>query len=274
MKDHILIKNLEFYAHHGVYEYETREGQRFIVSARLFTGLSDSGESDRLEETVHYGQVSEFLVSFLTENTYKLLEKAVQSCMEAVMLEFPLLDGIELTLQKPDAPIELEFETVAVTRTMYRHTAYIGLGSNMGDRQALIRAALQAVQQHPLCRVREVSDLIETEPYGGVPQDNFLNGAAEVETLMEPARFLAFLQKLEKEAGRVRTVKWGPRTLDLDILLFDDLIMGTKDLILPHPDMENREFVLQPMAQIAGFVRHPVSKKTMQQLLDELKSRQ
>ena len=274
MKDHILIKKIEFFAHHGVYESETREGQRFIVSARLFTDLEKSGESDRLEETIHYGQVSEFLVRFLTEHTYQLLEKAVQSCMEAVLLHFELLEGIELTLEKPDAPIELEFETVAVTRTLYRHTAYIGLGSNMGDKEGFIREALQAIDANPLCKVREVSELIETPPYGDVPQEDFLNGAARVETLMNPKRFLGFLQKLEQEAGRVRIVRWGPRTLDLDILLFDDLVMGTGELILPHQDMENRLFVLQPMAQIAGFVRHPVSKKTMQQLLEELKSKQ
>ena len=270
MKDCIFIQNITFYAHHGVYEYETREGQRFIVSARLFTDLDAAGKSDNLEDTVHYGQVSEFLVSFLTEHTYKLLEMAVEKTMEAVMLAFPALKGIELTLQKPDAPIELEFETVGVTRQMWRHVAYVGLGSNMGERERFIREALEDIDAHPLCKVKQVSDLIETKPYGDVPQEDFINGVARVETLLNPFAFLAFLQKLEQKAGRERIVHWGPRTLDLDLLLFDDEIMGTKELILPHPDMENREFVLRPLAQIAGYVRHPVSHKTISSLLEEL----
>ena len=115
------------------------------------------------------------------------------------------------------------------------------------------------------------SKLLVTKPYGGVEQDDFLNGAIEIETLLSPMELLTFLQQLEQEAHRERKVHWGPRTLDLDILFYDDLILDTPDLHIPHADMANREFVLQPLSDIAGDFRHPVINETVDALLAALK---
>ena len=117
-----------------------------------------------------------------------------------------------------------------------------------------------------------VSDYIETAPYGGVEQDDFLNGVLEAETLYSPEELLARLQEEEQIAERKREVHWGPRTLDLDILFYEDLVLTKKELSVPHPDMKNRQFVLEPLSQLAPFFVHPVYRKTVAELLAELMS--
>lgn len=109
-----------------------------------------------------------------------------------------------------------------------------------------------------------------TEPYGGVEQDDFLNGAIEAETFLSPDALLHKLHAIEQEAGRERKIHWGPRTLDLDILLYDHEIIDTEKLTIPHIDMQNRQFVLEPLSQLAPAYMHPVLHKTISQLLAEM----
>lgn len=130
--------------------------------------------------------------------------------------------------------------------------------------------AMEALRADAKCRVLRVSPWIETKPYGGVEQEDFLNGAVEMDTLYTPAMLLEKLHETEHAQGRERKIHWGPRTLDLDILLYDDLILHTKDLTLPHMDMHNRCFVLEPLVQIAPYAIHPVLHKSVRQLYEEL----
>ncbi len=270
-RDFILIKNVEFFGYHGVYDYERGEGQRFLFTARLFLDLDRPGESDELEDTVDYGAVTAFLSAYLKEHPFKLLEAATAKAIEETMLQFPMLEGMELTLQKPEAPIGEPFETVSVTRQMAWHEVYIGLGSNMGDKKAYISRAVSAMKENKLCRDIVVSKLVETKPYGGVKQDDYLNGVLCMRTLLSPDKLLGYLQSLENEAGRERMEHWGPRTLDLDILFFDDLVLDGEKLTIPHPDMQNRLFVLQPFDEIAPHFRHPLLHKTAHQMIEDIR---
>lgn len=154
------------------------------------------------------------------------------------------------------------------------HTAYLSLGSNMGDRNMYLEDAVATLESDRCCQVMQVTDWIETEPYGIVEQDNFLNGCMELRTVYTPRRLLEVLHDIENAAGRERKLHWGPRTLDLDILLYDDLVVDTRELMIPHVDMHNREFVLAPMVQIAPWRRHPLFHKTMKELYEELKQKQ
>ena len=153
------------------------------------------------------------------------------------------------------------------------HRAYIAVGSNLGNRKTHILSGIQALKVHPLIKLKKVSKMIVTEPYGGVEQEDFLNGALEIETLLEPEELLEALHQVENAEGRERTVRWGPRTLDLDILFYDRICYESEDLAIPHVDLENRDFVLKPMAEIAPCFRHPVSGRTMTGLLRELEER-
>lgn len=152
---------------------------------------------------------------------------------------------------------------------MVKHRAYVALGTNLGERQENLELALQLLETKGV-RVVQVSSFIETEPYGVKDQPNFLNGACEVETELAPLELLRLLLRLELEMGRVRLRRWGERIIDLDLLLYEDVVMNTTELTLPHADMANRTFVLEPMCELAPDLVHPVLGKTMRQLLEAL----
>ena len=131
----------------------------------------------------------------------------------------------------------------------------------MGETAKTVREAIQEVGTIKDTTVTRVSSLIVTKPYGVVEQDDFLNGAMEVRTLLTPEELLEELHRIEAEHGRERVLRWGPRTLDLDIIFYDDLVMDSEELTIPHIDMQNRDFVVDPMAEIAPYKRHPSLRK-------------
>ena len=268
--DYVTITGLQIFAHHGVYEEEKLSGQDFFVNAKLYYDMDRAAQSDAVEDAVHYGEVCELLHEFLTQHTFHLLEKAVSEAAKAVLLAFPLLRGIEMELCKPQAPIQLPFENVSVTRSLFWHTVYLSAGSNMGEKENYLNQAVQALSQDSDFKDVRTSGWIETKPYGGVEQDDFLNGAIAVQTLLSPERLLARLHGIEAAAGRERLVHWGPRTLDLDILFYDDLVLDTEQLTIPHADLQNRSFVLTPMLALAPSYRHPVLNRTIRQLHEAL----
>lgn len=264
--DKIKITNLEIFARHGVMPEETTLGQKFIITAELFLDTEKAGHSDKLDDSINYALVCENIKSYNKTNTKKLIEAAAEGTAENILLSFPKVKSVRLELKKPNPPIHLHFDSIAVEITRSRHRAFVAFGSNMGDRQAYINGALEKIKSDPKCTVKKISSVTETAPYGGVEQDNFLNGVMELETLYSPYALLDFLHKLENEAGRERKIHWGPRTLDLDILLFDDIISDDPVLTLPHPDMENRAFVLEPLCEIAPELIHPTLNKKIKAL--------
>lgn len=273
-KDEIRIEELKVFAHHGVLSEETRDGQFFYVNAVLYVDTAKAGKTDDLTYSVHYGEVCQFITDWMQENTCLLLETVCEKLAKEIMLKYDLIYAIDLEVRKPHAPIPLPFGCVSVKVHRSWHKAYIALGSNMGDKEKYIADAVEALENHPYIVVKKVSDLIVTAPYGGVEQDNFLNGVMEIETILNPEELLDALHEIENAADRKRTLRWGPRTLDLDILLYDKLVYESETLNIPHVDMSNRRFVLEPMAQIAPYTYHPVLGKSMKCLMDECKMRE
>lgn len=149
---------------------------------------------------------------------------------------------------------------------VFFHTAYVALGSNLGDKEANLRKALELLEEHGV-EVVKTSSFICTEPYGVTDQPRFLNGVCEVRTSLEPLELLHTLLDIEQEMGRVRLRHWGERNIDLDLLLYEDVVMDTPQLKLPHPDMQNRDFVLLPLAEIAPELVHPTLQKTISELV-------
>jgi 2-amino-4-hydroxy-6-hydroxymethyldihydropteridine diphosphokinase len=151
--------------------------------------------------------------------------------------------------------------------------AYVGLGSNLGDRRELIREALKRMGRIDGVRVRKRSRIIETDPVGVAGQPRYLNAVAEVETRLEPAPFLRKLRAVERSLGRVRHERWGPRTIDLDLLLWGDRSVSTRSLTVPHPRMSERRFVLAPLAELCPGRRVPGTGRTVRRLLRDVEGR-
>ncbi|WWR17146.1 2-amino-4-hydroxy-6-hydroxymethyldihydropteridine diphosphokinase [Lachnospiraceae bacterium JLR.KK008] len=270
-EDRIRIEGLEVYAHHGVFPEETKLGQKFYVNVVLYTDTRSAGRQDDLHLSTDYGAVCQWIHAFLTEHTFRLLEAATEHLAEGLLLAFPLIAALDLEIRKPSAPIPLPFSSVSVSVTRGWKRAVVACGSNLGEKETYLREAAEKIGSNEKCRLLEQADLIVTAPYGGVEQDDFLNGAFLVETLYEPEELLAFLNGLEAEAGRERLVHWGPRTLDLDLIFYEDRVIHTEKLTVPHPDMHNRDFVLTPLAQIVPEWVHPVFRKTVAELLELLR---
>lgn len=271
--DQIHIKRLEIFANHGVLEEENKLGQKFLVSVSMGVDTRLAGKSDSLSDSVNYAKVSEMICREAQKHTFHLIERLAEHLAEQILLQFPLVRSVDLEIEKPWAPVRLPLETVSVEIGRKWHPLYLGIGSNLGDKRKNLDRAVDLLRENPKNRVITVSDYIVTEPVGGVEQDDFLNGVVFMESLQTPEEMLAQIRDIEQELKRVRTVRWGPRTIDVDILLYDDIVMHTETLTIPHPEMCKRGFVLEPLAAIAPYAVHPVWKKTILEIWEDFSAK-
>lgn len=271
--DRIHIEKLTVFAHHGYYEEEARLGQKFQVTLDLFQDLRPAGTDDAIGSTTNYGKVCLSVNQFMRENRFDLIETCAEGLASHILNAYPGVRALDLTIHKPWAPVGLPVEDLSVTIHRARHRVFLGLGSNMGDRKAYLDGAVQGLKEADQVSLIQVSSYIETPPYGLVDQDPFLNAVVEIETTLAPYPLLDLCQSLEQTAGRVRKVHWGPRTLDVDILFYDREILGLDRLAVPHPDLVNRAFVLEPMVELAPNFIHPVNKLTMAKCLEVLEKK-
>lgn len=265
----ILIKGLEVFARLGVYPEEKSLGQKFIVSAELEVDISKAVAQDDLTASVHYGEVVQSMSSFLQEHNFDLIETAADLLCRELLLQFPLVKGISLEISKPWAPVGLPLETVAVRTQLAWTSVLIALGSNMGDRARYLEIGIEKLEKLDGLRLQRVSSVFKTTPVGKLEQADFFNACAYGETILPPHSLLKKMQAIEQELGRVRKERWGPRTLDLDLLYYGNLISNDPFLTLPHPRLQNRGFVLEPAAEIAPNFVDPRYQKPIASLYQD-----
>ncbi len=268
--DKIEIKDLQVFCNHGLYPEEKKLGQKFLVTAILYTNTRVAGLEDDLTKSINYGSVSHMIKNFMENNTFNLIESVCENLASHLLTNIENLTKVNITLKKPWAPIKLPLEWVSVEIHRQWHIAYLSIGSNMGNRELYLKGAISELRENKNIIIQNISNFIETKPYGYTEQDDFLNGCLSIKTLLTPIELLKVLNKIESNAGRTREIHWGPRTLDLDILLYDDIIMDTEILTIPHSEMHLRNFVLDSLIEIAPKKRHPILNKTITEIRNDL----
>ena len=270
VKDKIYIKDLEIIAYHGVLKEEKELGQRFFISLEIQTDFREAGKNDDLTKTISYAEVCDDIEKIFLTAKYNLIEKCAEEIAEFLLEKYSRISELKVKIKKPWAPIRKAIDHVAVEIVRKRHKAYISLGSNIGDKEKNLNTALEEIKKISGTKIKKVSRFLITKPFGYTEQDDFLNAAAELETLLMPEELLKELLAVEEKLGRIREIKWGPRLIDLDILIFDDEVIDEENLTIPHPWMSERMFVLEPLAEIAPNVVHPLSRKRIRELKNDL----
>ena len=251
----INIRGLEFEACHGVNPDEKTQPQKFVVDADIKTDFYAAAKDDDVCGTVNYAKACKAIAAAVQGNVFNLIEKLAYECAFAILENFQRAEAVEITVKKPEAPMSRKFDYVAVRVSLERNTAYLSLGSSMGDKKAYLDKAITLLDKVRGVKVEKVSSFIKTSPYGGAAQNEFLNCAVKIQTLLSPENLLYEIHRIEAECGRERTVRWGDRTLDIDIIFFGDKIIRGQNLTIPHADYKNRDFVLIPLKEIAdGFI--------------------
>lgn len=257
MSDAIRVAGISARGFHGVFPEEKRDGQQFVVDVALEADLTAAGESDDLADTVNYAEVAAMVVERIEGPSFDLIERLAAVIAEDVLgsdLSALLVDAVVVTVHKPQAPVGVPFGDVTVTVRRERPAVpvTIALGTNLGDRCATLAFAEDALLERVVTGPVVVSDYVETDPVGGPDQPDYLNAVVTGWTRLSPARVLRELQAIEAGAGRVREIRWGARTLDLDLIQYGDPRRGTdirsdrEWLTLPHPRAGERGFVLVP----------------------------
>ena len=252
MNDRIQLRGLRALGVHGALPEERNRAQPFEVDVDAEADLRRAGGTDDLADTLDYGALAAAVERVVAGERFNLLERLAQRIAEELATD-ARLTAVTVTVRKlrPPVPVDLGSAAVRITRRREElrpvRRAFLGLGSNLGDRLGFLREAVAALPD-----VVAVSPVYETEPVGGDPgQPPYLNLVVELRTDRPPRELLALAGELEEAAGRQRPAPLAPRTLDVDVLLVGDLEVQEPDLVVPHPRMYERRFVLAPLADLA-----------------------
>lgn len=267
--DSIFIKDIVVFAHHGVFKEEKTLGQKFLIDLKLKMNLQPSAILKDLKKTVHYGVLSNDILQIFKEKSNDLIETCAEEIAIFVLKNYKVVKEVTVCVKKPWAPVNLPLDNVLVEITRKRHRVFLALGSNVGDSYKYLKDAKELIKSE-YTTINKESKIYKTKPWGFVMQDDFLNQVIEIETFFESFSLLKEIQKIENKLARERKIHWGPRTIDIDILFFDDEKIYTDDLIIPHPYIEKRAFVLEPLKEIAPFFIHPVLNRSIFDLFEML----
>ncbi len=259
--DRIRLTGVRAFGHHGVLDHEKRDGQDFVVDVTMTLDLRPAGTSDDLARTVSYAEVAADVVAVVGGPPHDLIETVAEE-IAARTLARPLVEAVEVTVHKPQAPVGVPFGDVEVVVRRERDVpVVIALGANLRGADGADPAATLASAARRLHRVRglravRLSGLHGSAPVGGPEQPDYVNAVAVARTRLTPASLLAALHRVEADFGRTREVRWGARTLDLDLVQYgdpaegSDVVSDAAELALPHPRARERAFVLVPWLEV------------------------
>ncbi len=258
MPDRIVLQGVSARGNHGVLDFEKRDGQTFVVDVTMTADLSLAGRTDDLAATVNYAEVAADVVARITGPSFDLIERLAEVIADDV-LRHDLVGSVEVVVHKPQAPVGQPFTDVQVRLERPNAAAVVvALGSNLGDRGETLAAAVRALRDLPGLTVTAVSSLVETDPVGGPDQPPYLNAVVVGRCTLAADDLLRSLHAIEAEHGRTREIRWGARTLDLDLIQFGapgglrEVVSDLPELTLPHPRAADRAFVLVPWADADG----------------------
>lgn len=256
MADRIVLQGVSARGNHGVLAVEKRDGQTFVVDVLMTCDLRRAGRSDDLGSTVNYAEVAADVVARITGPSFDLIERLAEVIADDV-LRHDLVEIVEVVVHKPEAPVGQPFTDVQVRIERANAAAVVvALGSNLGDRGETLASAVASLRDLPGLTVTGVSSIVETDPVGGPEQPPYLNAVAVGRSAISPDALLDHLHRIEAAHGRTREVRWGARTLDLDLIQFGtpggsrEVVSDDARLTLPHPRASERAFVLAPWIDV------------------------
>ena len=260
--DRVVVRGITATGHHGVFDVERRDGQPFVIDIELTVDLARPGASDDLTHTVHYGEVAADVVARIEGEPFDLIERLAQVIAEDALAR-PLVEAVTVTVHKPKAPVGVEFGDVEVRVTRERPfvPVVIAVGANLGEPVAAVMMAIHDLLSVDWLQSQSSSLIHETDPVGGPEQPNYANAVVTGRTRLSARLLLDRLHELEDRAGRTREVRWGPRTLDLDLISVgepgepSEVLSDDPALTLPHPRAHERAFVLVPWLQADPHAR-------------------
>ncbi|MDE6302702.1 MAG: 2-amino-4-hydroxy-6-hydroxymethyldihydropteridine diphosphokinase [Clostridia bacterium] len=273
MVDKVILKDFEVLACHGVNPEEKVNKQPFVFTAELSVDFSGAAKDDDLNKTVSYASVKKEIKAFCEDNCFDLIETLASRLAVRILKKFPLAREIDLTVKKPNAPMSGKFDYAGVSVHRAWHKVYLALGSSEGDRNAYLDFAIERLKADDNFANIKESTRIGSEPYGGVAKGQFVNSVVECDTLYSARELLDVIHGIENDGGRVRKEHWGDRTLDIDIIFYDDEVIEDNDLCVPHADMCNRSFVLAPLAELCPNKVHPLLRKRVKELSNALNTK-
>lgn len=269
--DKIKIKDLEIYANHGLFQEEKTLGQKFLVTVCATLSFRDAAIYKDLDKSIDYGTLAHEIYDFFTKEKEDLLETLAYKLTKFIFDKYKIIEELDVEIKKPWAPINLPLDTASVRCIKKKRDYYIGVGTNMGDRESYIKRAFEEMEKAGL-EILDSAKIIETKAWGKTDQADFLNTVVKIRSFEDPLDLLHILQKIEIDLDRVRHEKWGPRTIDLDILLIDREVIYTEELKVPHPYLHEREFVLESLNELAPNYFHPILNRKIADIYAEIKN--